>query len=153
MYGGDGNDFVLAQGQAGSADVANGGNGDDYLFMGDGNDQAYGAAGTDAIFGGGGADVMNGGAGQDYLWGGAGADQYQLANGIGTDVVYDWGTGADQIQIASSMYANYAAVNAGHIGYDASTNTTVIFTADSSAYVLLLNTNITSISAANFNFV
>jgi Ca2+-binding RTX toxin-like protein len=153
MYGNDGNDFILAQGQVGSLDQAYGGNGDDYLFMGEGNDSAYGGAGTDALFGGGGNESMNGGAGQDYMWGGAGLDYYQLLNGIGTDVVYDWGLGADQIQVQGAMYANFAAINAGHIGYDAGSNTTVVFTADSSAYIILLNTNSASLSAANFTFV
>jgi serralysin len=162
--GGFGNDFVLSQGQTGPGDIAYGGSGGDYLFMGEGDDQAYGGDDTDVfhfdrdnktdvIFGGGGNDIMNGGAGQDYLWGGAGADQFQLLNSISTDVVYDWDTGSDRIQVASSMYANFAAINAGHIGYSAASNTTVVFTADSSAYLILLNTNSSTLTAANFNFV
>jgi Ca2+-binding RTX toxin-like protein len=150
-FGGDGNDFVLAQGTAFS-EVADGDLGDDYLFMGEASDQAYGGAGTDALFGGGGTDTMNGGAGQDYLWGGAGADLFQLLAGNGTEVVYDWAAG-DRVQVATSMYANFAAVNAGHIGYNASSNTTVIFNPDASSYILLLNTNITAINASSFNFV
>jgi Ca2+-binding RTX toxin-like protein len=93
---------------------------------------------------------LNGNAGQDYLWGGAGADQFQLANGIGTDVVYDWAAG-DRIQVSRSMYANFAAVNAGHIG--SSGGNTVVFTADNTAYIILLNTTSASLSAASFNFV
>jgi Ca2+-binding RTX toxin-like protein len=151
FYGGGGNDFVLAQGQSGG-DTGNGDLGDDYLFMGDGIDQAYGGAGTDAIFGGGGNDIMSGGAGQDYLWGGAGADQFQLLAGNGTEVIYDWASG-DRVQVATSLYANFAAINAGHIGYSDGSNTTVIFNPDASSYILLLNTNITTINAASFNFV
>jgi serralysin len=152
MYGGSGNDFVLAQGQAGSTDLAYGGVGADYLFMGDGNDQAYGGSETDALFGGGGNDIMNGGAGQDYLWGGGGADQFQLLNSANTDVVYDWVAG-DRIQVSTLMYANFAAINAGHVGYNAATNTSVIFNLDASSYVILLNTNRASLNAASFNFV
>jgi Ca2+-binding RTX toxin-like protein len=99
------------------------------------------------MFGGGGADTINGGAGQDDLWGDAGADQFQLLNGIGTDVIYDWGT--DAIEVASSMYANFAAINAGHLGYVASSNTTVVFTPDASAHILLLNTNANTLSASD----
>jgi serralysin len=152
MYGGQGNDFVLAQGQAGSSDRAYGGAGVDYLFMGDGNDQAYGGSETDGLFGGGGNDIMTGGSGQDYLWGGAGADQFQLLSGNATDVVYDWGLG-DRIQVSTLMYASFAAINAGHIGYNAATNTSVIFNPDASSYIILLNTNRASLSAASFNFV
>jgi Ca2+-binding RTX toxin-like protein len=151
FFGGDGNDFVLAQGQTGG-DIGNGEAGDDYLFMGDGTDSAYGGDGTDALFGGGSADILNGGAGQDYLWGGAGNDQYQLWMGNGTEVVYDWAAG-DRIQVATALYANFTAVSAGHIGYDAGSNTTVIFTPDASSYILLLNTNSSTLTAASFNFV
>jgi hypothetical protein len=64
--------------------------------------------------------------------------------------VYDWAAG-DQIRVSSAMYANFAAVNAGHIG--GSDGNTVVFTADYSAYIILLNTNSTSLTAASFNFV
>jgi serralysin len=151
LHGGVGNDFILSQGETGG-DAASGDIGDDYLFLGDGADTGYGGAGTDVLFGAGGNDVLTGGAGQDYLWGGAGADQFQLANGNGTEVVYDWAAG-DRIQVATVMYANFGAINAGHIGYNAASNTTVIFNPDASSYILLLNTNSATISAASFNFV
>jgi serralysin len=151
LSGGDGNDFILSSGETGG-DVATGDAGDDYLFLGDGVDTGYGGAGTDVLFGAGGNDVVNGGAGQDYLWGGAGADQFQLVNGNGTEVVYDWGAG-DRVQVATAMYADFAAISAGHIGYNAASNTTVIFNPDASSYIVLLNTNITTINATSFSFV
>jgi hypothetical protein len=56
----------------------------------------------------------------------------------------------DQIRVSTAMFANFAAT-AGHIG--GSGGNTVVFTADYSAYIILLNTNSTSLTAANFNFV
>jgi serralysin len=152
FYAGDGNDFILSVGEI-DGDSGTGDAGDDYFILGDGNDFAFGGLGTDVVIAGGGDDRMDGGLGQDYLWGGAGADLFELTNGSGTEVVYDFVQGTDRIRVVSTMYASFAAVNAGHIGYDASSNTTVVFSADSSTLILLLNTNAASLNAASFSFV
>jgi Ca2+-binding RTX toxin-like protein len=124
------------------------------LFGGGGNDTLIGGAGINFLYGGVGDDlyILGDGAGQDYLWGGAGADTFLLLNGNETDVVYDFVQGTDRVGIETSMYANYAALSAGHIGYNSASNTTGIFNANASSYVILLNTNIASINASSFTF-
>jgi hypothetical protein len=87
-----------------SADVMNGGVGDDSLDGGEGEDSLYG--------GGGGNDTLVGGGGNDLLQAGNdGAGTHHLDGGAGDDTIYDYsttggeilgGTGNDRIQIGWS---------------------------------------------------
>jgi len=82
-------------------DGLEGGGGADRLGGGRGPDALSGGAGGDRLAGGAGGDRLDGGAGPDRLLGGAGADAFVLARGAGRDVVRDFATGEDAVEIAS----------------------------------------------------
>lgn len=105
----EGNDKAL--GGRGN-DVLDGGEGRDTLLGGDGNDTLLGGAGDDRLIGGNGQDGLDGGEGRDVMTGGKHADTF-VFSAIGEtgntkdtrDVITDFGTGADRIDL-SAMDAN-----------------------------------------------
>ena len=98
LYGYGGNDTIEGGGgsdhiEAGEGDDSvDGGEGHDTLFGGGGNDTLVGGAGNDNLAGHGDDDVLQGGIGDDILEGGAGNDT--LEGGTGNDTLYGDG-GAD----------------------------------------------------------
>lgn len=97
---GDGADSLTG---SASADYADGGGGNDQLFLADGEDIAVGADGADTLSGGAGADTLAGGNGDDRLSGDAGNDALvgeagndTLLGGDGSDVLLG-GDGADDL--------------------------------------------------------
>lgn len=96
MFGGTGSDFL------------DGGDNDDELWGGDDNDTLRGGEGVDTLNGGegrdylqgeAGADILNGGIGKDTLSGGADADTFVFSDGGNRDVILDFETGTDLIQV------------------------------------------------------
>jgi Ca2+-binding RTX toxin-like protein len=94
-----------------------------------GNDVLIGGGGDDVLDGGAGDDLLVGGLGQDDLTGGDGADSFAFdsaadaGSGVGRDVIADFLSGTDKIQL-SAMDAS--SINAGDdafafIGEDAFT--------------------------------
>ncbi|WP_147124513.1 calcium-binding protein [Shimia ponticola] len=86
-----------------------GSNGFDTLFGGansdrfdgqGGNDVLDGKAGNDTLDGGAQNDILRGGEGLDRLIGGSGDDQFIFDVEIDTDVIEDFGNGADQIDLS-----------------------------------------------------
>ena len=111
VSGGDGNDTVNA---GDGADVIDGGAGQDFLLggsgsgsgSGSGNDYISGGADTDKLVGGSGSDTLEGGAGTDHLWGGnwsadGASDTFVYSHGGGKDIVHDFETGHDQIDLSA----------------------------------------------------
>ncbi|HYD37092.1 MAG TPA: M10 family metallopeptidase C-terminal domain-containing protein [Allosphingosinicella sp.] len=91
-------------------DEINGGDGNDTLFGGAGNDTVngdaqddllFGDAGNDKLNGGDGIDVLNGGTGGDQLTGGAGNDVFAIANIGAVDLILDFASGADKIDLSA----------------------------------------------------
>ncbi len=89
-----------------------------------------GAAGSDRLDGGAGADVLNGGSGDDILIGGAGADLLTGSTGIdtfvyrlaadtsaatGMDIIQDFQTGVDRIDLSAVDVQNLALVADGSL--------------------------------------
>lgn len=104
LRAGDGND--TANGNTGQ-DTIYGGQGDDSLNGGDHADLLYGNAGNDTLEGGTGADTLIGGYGTDTLIGGADGDTFVFNGpldlgtfGVAPDVIVDFGTGADRIDLS-----------------------------------------------------
>ncbi len=111
VYGGRGDDFVMAQtglplvadGEAGN-DTLLGGWGDDWLYGGRGNDTAYGSDGNDLLFGEGGDDLLSGDFGDDLLDGGGGLDSLygyagnDVLTGGACDDLVDGGEGNDNLE-------------------------------------------------------
>ncbi|MDZ7908617.1 MAG: calcium-binding protein [Gemmobacter sp.] len=110
---GEGGDDVLL-GMKGD-DTLLGGIGQDRLWAGaghdslagqGGHDSLMGEAGRDTLLGGIGNDTLNGGYGSDTLTGGSGADLFQFRNGAGRDVITDFQTGIDRIDIEGVSQLN-----------------------------------------------
>lgn len=96
IYGGQQDDRLF--GEAGD-DTIYGGNGDDFITGGDGNDVIDGSSGNDTIYGEAGDDVIEGNRGHDLLNGGAGADTFVFGVAHSRDVIEDFQSGVDTIEI------------------------------------------------------
>ena len=77
------------------------GGGDDNLQGGIGNDKLYGGIGDDYLEGNAGNDLLWGGLDDDHLFGGAGDDTFFFAPGGGDDIIQDFGSGADKIDLTA----------------------------------------------------
>ncbi|MBX2856156.1 MAG: hypothetical protein KTR21_14285 [Rhodobacteraceae bacterium] len=114
VYGGAGDDIVIGRSGddvlsgGGGADLLLGGvdndilrgdNGADRLRGGEGDDQLFGGAGDDLVIGDVGDDVIEGGLGDDILGGGLGADDFVYNPGDGFDIIRDFRTGEDTIDL------------------------------------------------------
>jgi hypothetical protein len=100
LDGGSGNDQVY--GGAG-ADRLLGDSGNDLLFGEAGNDRLDGGSGNDQLFGGDGDDFLIGGGGNDALSGGAGADIFRFERGGGSDVISDFDTSLDRLELGNGV--------------------------------------------------
>ncbi|NEO88706.1 MAG: calcium-binding protein, partial [Spirulina sp. SIO3F2] len=98
-----GNDKI--RGEDGN-DSLSGDAGRDYIHGGDGSDAINGGADADKLVGGRGTDVIQGGAGDDHIWGGNwsgdnASDTFVFAAGSGKDIIHDFETDQDQIDLTS----------------------------------------------------
>ena len=99
VRGAQGDDFINGRG---GRDEVRGGLGTDSLRGGSGVDTLYGGRGNDVLRGGGGNDNLVGDVGNDTLIGGAGADRFVYRQiDERTDVIRDFGTGADRIDVSA----------------------------------------------------
>lgn len=103
LYGGNGNDEIVA---GRGDDLVYGGDGDDIIGGGSQNDILFGEAGNDTISGGTGDDFIIGGSGDDQLEGLRGHDVFVFDALSGHDVVLDFETGTDTLDL-SQWYTNY----------------------------------------------
>lgn len=127
LQGGEGNDLIFASGGVDSVsggagddtlfggnqnDTVSGGDGNDTLFGGSGDDTIFGDADNDDIFGGNGQDLVDGGSGDDTirpsggddtLTGGSGADLFIFANDHGEDIIMDFATTDDTLNLAATV--------------------------------------------------
>jgi Ca2+-binding RTX toxin-like protein/methionine-rich copper-binding protein CopC len=72
-------------------------------------DVLSGGTSIDTLIGGNGNDVLNGGNGNDVLTGGAGSDIFQFSTTLGKynrDVIADFQSGSDKIELLSTLFAN-----------------------------------------------
>ena len=98
LIGEGGNDFMYGQG---GQDWIFGGIGLDFAGGDEGNDFLFGAEDQDWIYGGEGDDFLDGGVGNDFLAGGAGEDTFYFEKGSGYDVIEDFESGIDTIDISA----------------------------------------------------
>ena len=93
-----------------------GGGGNDDLKGGGGADRLKGGAGFDTLNGGNGDDLLVGGEGDDGMTGGDGADLFRfgLGDGAGRDVIADFETGLDAIELVG-LTADYARARFGAV--------------------------------------
>lgn len=154
LDGGDGNDTL--SGSAGD-DFAYGGAGNDVIAGGDGNDRLLGEGGDDRINGGDGNDTIVGGEGRDVLTGGAGADRFIFAAADSKagaslrDVITDFETGIDKLDITVLHITNYAA----QIGFQSTGSGLIVYADlggngfDSSDFAVQL-TGVTALAQSDF---
>ena len=87
------------------------GNQFDNRIEGDGGaDWLLGNAGNDTLVGGAGDDTLYGGPGNDALTGGAGSDIFTFSPSNGQDVVTDFTTGQDKLDLTQVAFAAFADV-------------------------------------------
>ncbi|MDP5136285.1 hypothetical protein ORJ04_10020 [Rheinheimera baltica] len=72
---------------------------DNYLSGFDTDDSLYGYAGDDKLQGHSGDDMLDGGTGNDELSGGEGSDVYHFERGWGSDVINNYETSSDSIDV------------------------------------------------------
>jgi Ca2+-binding RTX toxin-like protein len=125
----------------------------DNLLMNYGT-QAYGIGNeiNNIIIGNTSANVIEGKAGYDTLTGGAGSDTFLIRAGFGVDVITDFTAGAgtqDAIQFKTSMFANFAAVNAAASQHGADT----WISATGTDVIVLSNVLKTALHADDFQFI
>ncbi|MEO1208319.1 MAG: calcium-binding protein, partial [Cyanobacteria bacterium J06638_20] len=156
LIGGAGNDRLsgqggndLIRGNLGN-DVLNGGAGDDRQFGGAGRDRLNGQGGDDVMFGGADRDVLRGGSGDDRLAGelgndlivtGVGRDRIVVRPGQGFDRVTDFTDGQDRIVLGG--------INFGQLSIQQS-NSDVLISRGTERLLLLQNTRVEQINAADF---
>jgi len=143
VHGNGGND-ALRGGDA--KDALWGDLGDDTLAGGIGSDVLRGGVGADTISGEAGNDRIEGGEGDDWLSGGANGDRFVFATGWGNDVVADFESRVDKLDL--SAVAGVAGLGDLSVMQDGS-STLIRF---GSASIMLLATEATQLSAANFVF-
>lgn len=163
LSGGVGDDTLI--GDHGS-DTISGGDDEDSIFGGVGGDSLYGGAGRDTIDGGDGSDTIDGGDGDDVIDGGTGNDTISggagddtittgggsdiiiFGSGDGNDVVTDFQTSRDVVELRFPGVSSFSDVQSlmTQDGAD-----TVITFADSSTF-RFEHTDTTDLSADNFTF-
>jgi Ca2+-binding RTX toxin-like protein len=82
-----------------------------------GNDVINGFGGADTIDAGAGNDVITGGAENDLLAGGSGQDTFVFGNEDGADVVRDYISGTDHIQLSQSEFITTPADALARVSY------------------------------------
>jgi Ca2+-binding RTX toxin-like protein len=78
------------------------------------NNRITGSAASNWLLGGAGDDILNGGAGNDVLFGEAGADTFVFARGTGGDVIGDFTTGTDRIDLSAYGLTWQTVINSMH---------------------------------------
>jgi Ca2+-binding RTX toxin-like protein len=159
LSGGDGNDTLNG---GDSADSLVGGNGNDSIIGGDGSDNIQGGAGADVIDAGDGADTVLGGDGIDNITLGAGADILKFDSTDAVDVITDYSSSDDVIQLDILTFDGFSAtgaISSGQIlvgaGVTAATDTTqrLIYdtTADNLYYDADGSGGVAAVQIATFN--
>jgi Ca2+-binding RTX toxin-like protein len=117
---------------------------------GSGNDTLNGAGGDDQLNGRGGIDLLSGGTGNDTLTGGAGADTFVFATGFETDVVQGFAAGTDQIDLSGlevvTSYEDLVADHMVQVGSD------VVITGENGDVLILVNVSLANLTADDFVF-
>jgi len=68
-----------------------------------GNNQLTGGDGNDTLLGNNGNDILFGGVGNDQITGGGGNDIFQISNGSGWDLIIDYNSGEDNIELLNGI--------------------------------------------------
>jgi hypothetical protein len=113
--GGNGDDHLVG---TISADIMTGANGDDFIYGNAGDDELSGGNGNDTLDGGWGDDLLAGGRGNDLLTTGLGNDIVSVGPSGGEDVVTDFDTAQDSIQMEGVTLTRTTVVDRNGDGTD-----------------------------------
>lgn len=102
---------VLQSNGANDVDLVIGDDSGENISTGADNDLIDGNGGADVINAGSGDDTVIGGTGTDILTGGAGADLFIFNEGDGTDLLIDFESGVDQIDLSSTGATSLHDIN------------------------------------------
>ncbi len=133
---GDDNDTYVGRDDSIVDGTIDGGDGNDTLKGGSNADTLVGGSGDDTIADGDSNDVINGGTGNDSMTGGAGADDFVFGLDAGNDVITDFGTCGDQLDLSAHNLTAFADV--GAVATDGPTGMTIDLTALGGSGTLLL---------------
>jgi len=153
LNGGTGVDTLLGSfgddtlyGNAGDDEMFGGAN-NDQLYGGDDNDALDGGSGNDTLYGNIGEDTLDGGTGDDFLRGGIYGDTFVFADGDGVDVIDDFSTVEDTLQLddaiwggglsAQAVLDTYGAVSGGLYVLDFGDGQTITFNGTVTAAALV----------------
>ncbi|MBD1867253.1 hypothetical protein H6F95_08060 [Cyanobacteria bacterium FACHB-471] len=131
----------------GSNDVINGQRGNDTLEGLGGNDLLRGGEGNDVLVGGDGNDILIGGLGQDTLMGGGGRDTFVLKPGEGADIINQFETNRDLIDLSGLSLGQVAI--AQDTGTNAN-NTLISVSSTGELLATLIGTQANTLMATNF---
>lgn len=159
VYGDDGNDMLkgdsgddLLDG-GGENDTLYGQSGDDVLIGDTGFDTLYGGSGNDVLDGGGRTDLLDGGIGDDTLTGAGGNDIFVFHRHAGNDVVTDFNSSGDVIDLTAFGLQNFNRLNLLDALSQESGGTLIDFSAlGGSGSVWLEDVTVASLSASDFIF-
>ncbi|MBB5746362.1 family 16 glycosylhydrolase [Brevundimonas variabilis] len=98
------------------------------------------------ITGTGGRQQIDGGSGNDVLIGGDGADLFVMSRGNGSDVIVDFGAGADQIRLAGYGLHSFGDV----LAIARQTGSDVVLNLTAGEILILRNVSLTSLEAQDF---
>ena len=142
-----GNDTLSGNGLA---NILNGQGGNDILNGEAGNDTLLGGTGNDELIGGAGEDLLIGGLNNDILTGGFDQDTFQFGTDSGVDIVTDFTTVEDRLNV-STIFNNISDIlGIGGAATQVGTSTLIDFGNDNAA--ILLNVSVSDLTNDNFIF-
>lgn len=138
LNGGEGDDFIRGNATSGCEingdggnDIIRGSTGNDTISGGEGGDDINAGDGDDIIDGGSGNDSITGSSDNDTITGGDGADEfiYTGASGIGHDVITDFDTSEDIVNMIGIQESDlsFSADADGLLLTQVSTSDTILF--------------------------
>ncbi len=133
---------------SGTDDVVYGKGGNDIIKSGDGADVLYGGGGNDILHGGNGNDLLIGGSGDDELWGWSGADTFAFEAGSGKDIIKQFETGSDKINLGGWDGATYNSIMADAVQDQGN----VILTAGDGSQVTVESVTKSQLTKSHFEF-
>jgi Ca2+-binding RTX toxin-like protein len=137
---GNSGDDTLCGGEG--SDLLTGDRGSDLIDGCEGNDTIYGGQENDTLTGGSGSDFLSGDFGSDSLIGGSGSDVFVLGIGSDSDVIADFRSGQDLLQLAAGITFEQLTITQN--------NRAAVISFGSQVLATLIEVEVNSIAARDF---
>ena len=126
----------------------------EHLYGSDYNDTLRGKDTLGNLRGYGGNDVLEGRGGDEEIIGGSGNDRFVFGSAHGEDVIWDFESGRDSIDVSALNVANYAAIRnlITEISHNDQISARIGLTGHGGGTVILYKVRRASLSAADFTF-